>query len=96
MRQRDASKLRPLTIHGHAMDEYHVMVHPDDTVQDLKYLVSPLVNNGSNAQNIQFNFNTVRRLEDSENVVAAGCLASNIVVMFWFEMENEAENESPI
>ena len=63
---------------------------------DVKYLLSPLVNNGSAAEHIQMNFNTVRRLHDDEGVVAAGCLSESVVIMFWFEMENENANESPV
>lgn len=101
IRHRDPSKLRPLTVHGHHMDEYHVQVHPDDTVLDLKYILSPLVNNGNAASNIQMNFNTVRRLHDDELVVKAGCLSPTVVIMYWFEMENESDGarkgmETPI
>eukprot|EP01084_Bolivina_argentea_P040501 74848_1 len=96
MRKRDPSQLAPLTIHGHNYDEYRIMIDKTDTVLDIKYILSPLVNNGQNVHNIQLNFNTIRRLKDDENMYDTGCLSPAIRIMFWFEFENESKGETPI
>ena len=91
---RDPLLLKPLTVYGHNFDEYNVMVSPNDNVMDLKFLLSPL--NATKPEYIQFNFNTVRRLNDNENVINAGCLDSKIRLMWWIEEPNPNKNESPV
>eukprot|EP01084_Bolivina_argentea_P153738 268038_1 len=100
IRERNPLQLYPLTIHGHHMDEYHLQMDKNDRVIDIKFLLSPLVNNSHNAEDIQLNFNTIRRLEDNEIMYDTNCLSSSIRIMFWFEKINEKDvlniNETPI
>eukprot|EP01084_Bolivina_argentea_P059633 108922_1 len=94
--RRRADTLSKLTIHGHAANEYDVYIDKDDTVIDLKFLLSPLID--AKPEYIQLNYNTERRLQDNENVIKSNLLSSEIIIMFWLELDNPnaAKGESPI
>ena len=93
-RERDQSQLLPLTIHGHHGNECKLQIDRKDRVIDIKFMLSPLA--GSEAENIQLNYNTMRRLNDDEVMFDTDCLKPSIVIMFWFEFANKNPGESPI
>eukprot|EP01084_Bolivina_argentea_P037314 69001_1 len=91
---RERNPINQLTVHGHHYDEYILNIDNNDTIIDLKFLLAPLID--TKPEYIQFNYNTLRKLNDNENVIKANCLSPNIVIMWWLEFENQNPNESPI
>eukprot|EP01084_Bolivina_argentea_P044992 82803_1 len=83
---RNRGNFASLTVHGHFEDEYHLQIDPEDTVIDLKCLLSPLID--ANPEYIQLNYNTIRRLKDDENLIKSNCLSPSVKIMWWLEIEN--------
>ena len=79
----ETSVLSKLVVYGHIHDEYVLMVHPDDLVIDLKFKLAPLID--SKPEYIQMNYNTLRRLNNTENVMQSKCLIDSVVIMWWLE-----------
>eukprot|EP01083_Nonionella_stella_P151258 483037_1 len=91
---RNRNTANALTVYGHAFDEYQLMIDNEDKVIDLKFLLAPLID--TQPEYIQLNYNTLRRLNDSENLIQSNCLSPSIKVMWWLEIENKKGNETPI
>eukprot|EP01084_Bolivina_argentea_P153739 268041_1 len=92
--RKERNNLNQLTIYGHHDDEYNLQIDNNDTVIDIKFLLAALID--AKPDYIQLNYNTMRRLNDSENIIKLNGLSSSIKIMWWLEIENQNQNESPI